>query len=305
MPLFSIIIPSFNRASIISKTLDSVLAQTFKDWECLVVDDKSTDNTKEIIEKYLVKDKRIHYLTNELEKGAQGARNTGILYAKGYYVSFLDSDDRWSPCMLQKQKEQYASSERVGCVYSDVHFISTEGVESSFGIPLGIHGHIYPQVLEQGYLAPTSVLSAKRELLVNVGMFDLQLPASQDDDICFKLAKISEVAYIPEVMAYMFANSDNRISDNSIKVAMGWWMLWIKYENDVLQYCGKATMKKHYKECLHNFIHLNNVKMSRKAFKKYSQFGGVLPIKHKMWLMAYYLSNGYINYINRKTKNAL
>lgn len=305
MPLFSIIIPSFNRAAIISKTLDSVLAQTFKDWECLVVDDNSTDNTKEIVEKYHVKNERIHYLTNKRVKGAQGARNTGILHSKGCYVSFLDSDDRWGPCMLQKQMEQYASSERVGCVYSDVHFISTEGVESGLGIPLGIHGHIYPQVLEQGYMAPTSVLSAKRELLVEVGLFDQQLPASQDDDMCFKLAKICEVAYIPEVMAYMYANTDNRISDNFAKVAMGWWMLWNKYENDVIQYCGKATMKKHYKECLHNFVHANNTKMTMKAYRKFTQFGGSLSKKRQIALFFYRISQGKNRRITHKTQKMI
>lgn len=303
--MISVVIPTFNRASIIHKSLDSVLAQSFQDWECLIVDDFSIDNTREIIETYSNRDNRFHYLINEYEKGANGARNTGILHAKGDYVSFLDSDDRWGPCMLQKQMEQYASSERVGCVYSDVHFISTEGVESSFGIPLGIHGHIYSQVLEQGYMAPTSVLSAKRELLVKVGMFDLQLPASQDDDMCFKLAKICEVAFIPEVMAYMYANTDNRISDNSDKVAMGWWMLWNKYEHDVLQYCDTETMKKHYKECLHNFVHANNTKLSWKAYKRYSQFGGFISIRQKIWLMAYCLSNGYSEYINQKIKSKL
>ncbi len=285
--------------------MDSVLRQTFSDWECIVVDDHSTDNTSEIVRKYCEIDGRYILITNELKKGANGARNTGIIHANGEYVSFLDSDDSWSMTMLQKQISLYRSDKKIGCIYSDIHLINNEGVEHPFGIPLGVEGYCYSKVLEQGYLVATSALSAKRECLLNVGMFDLDLPASQDDDICFKLAKKYKIGYLSNELTYMFIDSDNRISDNSAKVAMGWWMLWNKYENDVLQYCGKATMKKHYKECLHNFIHLNNVKMSRKAFKKYSQFGGVLPIKHKMWLMAYYLSNGYINYINRKTKNAL
>lgn len=305
MPVFSIVIPTYNRASTISRTLDSVLSQTFQNWECLVVDDFSVDNTKNIVEIYCARDKRFHYLTNEVIKGAQGARNTGILHAKGDYVSFLDSDDKWAPNMLQNQMDYYMSSERIGCVYSDVHFVSTEGVESCFGIPLGIHGRIYPQVLEQGYLAPTSVLSAKRELLVKVGMFDLQLPASQDDDICFKLAKISEVAYIPEVMAYMFVNSDNRISDNSIKVAMGWWMLWNKYESDVLNYCGKDVMAKHYRECLQHFIQANNTPMAWKAYCKYTQFGGHLSKKRQVFMLLYCLSMGKNRRITHKIQKLI
>lgn len=305
MPQISIVIPTYNRASIISRALDSVLSQTFHDWECLVVDDFSIDNTKEIVLDYCKKDKRFKYLINEWKKGANGARNTGILHAKGEYVSFLDSDDVWNPKMLHKQMECYMYSDRIGCVYTDVHFVSQEGQESCFGIPLGIQGCIYPLVLEQGYLAPTSVLSAKRTLLVEVGMFDLQLPASQDDDVCFKLAKKSEVAYVPEVMAYMFAASENRISDNSDKVALGWWLLWNKYEKDVVAYCGKDVMAKHYGDCFRRFVHTDNPKMAVRSYRKYKRFGGDLPKRKRIWLIAYCVTGGHVKYICRKMKNKI
>ena len=305
MSLISIVIPVFNRADVISRALESVWNQTFQEWECLVVDDFSTDNIKETVKTYCTKDNRFHYLLNESKKGANGARNTGIVHAKGDYISFLDSDDEWHPEMLEKQIKQYYKSDSIGAVYSNLHYKTAAGNETEFGAPLGIHGNIYKETLAQGYLAPTTVISAKRVLLNEVNLFDLTLPASQDDDICFKLAKKTEIAYIPEVMAYMHINSNNRISDNSQNVAMGWWMLWNKYEHDVLQYCDTETMKKHYKECLHNFVHANNTKLSWKAYKKYSQFGGFISIRQKIWLMAYCLSNGYSEYINQKIKSKL
>lgn len=93
--LISIIIPTFNRGYLIKETLDSIINQNYKNWECIVVDDGSEDNTKEIISTYLKKDIRIKYLTrpNNIIKGVSSCRNYGLKYAKGEYINFIDSDD--------------------------------------------------------------------------------------------------------------------------------------------------------------------------------------------------------------------
>ena len=103
-PYFSIIIPAFNRAHLISKAIDSVIAQTFEDWELIIVDDGSTDNTKDLICNYQEKDSRINYI---FQKNAErsAARNNGIANAKGEYICFLDSDDYW--CDKQKLQMQH------------------------------------------------------------------------------------------------------------------------------------------------------------------------------------------------------
>lgn len=95
-PYFSVIIPSYNRAHIIGKALLSVKDQTFTDWECIIVDDGSTDNTKEIVAKWILEDNRFRYIQQEnAERSA--ARNNGIRNAKGKYICFLDSDDEYLP----------------------------------------------------------------------------------------------------------------------------------------------------------------------------------------------------------------
>lgn len=100
--MVSIIVPTYNREKLLPRAVESVLRQTYQDWELLVVDDGSTDNTKEIIKKYCDKDCRIHYFHKE--NGGQGsARNLGIRNAQGTYVAFLDSDDEWLPEKLQEQ----------------------------------------------------------------------------------------------------------------------------------------------------------------------------------------------------------
>lgn len=101
--LVSIITPTYNCGKFITETLESVIAQTYKNWEMIIVDDCSKDDTQIIVEKYIKKDKRIRYIKFEKNQGAAIARNTAIKEAKGKYIAFLDSDDLWSKDKLEKQ----------------------------------------------------------------------------------------------------------------------------------------------------------------------------------------------------------
>lgn len=105
--LVSIIIPTYNRADLIGETLNSVLFQTYNSWECIIVDDRSSDNTKEIAEGYVKKDPRFKFYVrpSEMEKGASICRNYGLRQAKGQYIQFLDSDDLLNETKLQIQIE--------------------------------------------------------------------------------------------------------------------------------------------------------------------------------------------------------
>lgn len=101
--MISIIIPTFNRAHLIGETLDSIIAQTYQNWECIVVDDCSTDNTEEVLEEYLKKDTRIFFYKkpNDMPKGPSAARNFGFQKSKGEYINFFDSDDLMHPQKLE------------------------------------------------------------------------------------------------------------------------------------------------------------------------------------------------------------
>ena len=102
--LVSIIMPSYNTADFIEKSIKSVINQTYKNWELIIVDDCSTDNTDEVVEKFL-SDKRIVYIKNEKNSGAAVSRNCALREAKGKWIAFLDSDDLWHPQKLEKQIE--------------------------------------------------------------------------------------------------------------------------------------------------------------------------------------------------------
>ena len=101
--LISIITPSFNSGKFIANTIESVLAQTYKNWEMIIIDDRSTDNSREIIESYIEKDQRIKLIKLDKNAGVANARNFAIQKSKGNYIAFLDSDDMWLPKKLEKQ----------------------------------------------------------------------------------------------------------------------------------------------------------------------------------------------------------
>lgn len=127
--LVSIIMPSYNTAKFISETIESVSAQTYPNWELIIVDDCSTDNTNEVVKSFLLDD-RIKYIKNEKNSGAAVSRNRALREAKGKWVAFLDSDDLWLPEKLEKQ---IAFMEK-----NDYHFSYTNYIEiDEFSIPNG------------------------------------------------------------------------------------------------------------------------------------------------------------------------
>ena len=125
--MVSIIIPTYNSSFFISQAIESVLVQTYKDWEALVIDDCSTDDSANIIKSYCQKDERIKYLKTEYASGSPTLpRNIGIKNSQGRYIAFLDSDDIWLPDKLEKQLKVFTESE-VAIVYSNYEKMEQNG----------------------------------------------------------------------------------------------------------------------------------------------------------------------------------
>lgn len=133
--IISVVIPTFNREDYIGETLDSLLTQTFNDWECIVVDDGSTDYTEKLVSKYIFKDKRFSFYKRpaDMPKGANSCRNFGFSKSKGEYIKFLDSDDLLTNDCLQKQSEVLeANSDKQVCLSYAQYFNHTPDNRKEF-----------------------------------------------------------------------------------------------------------------------------------------------------------------------------
>jgi len=127
MPKVSIIIPAYNSGKYIDKTIKGIISQTYKDWEVIVIDDCSVDDTKEIVMKYQKTDKRIKYLQLDKNSGPAMARNMGIEKSNSRYIAFCDSDDIWMPEKLEKQLSEMEISKSVIC-FTSYTKMSEDGV---------------------------------------------------------------------------------------------------------------------------------------------------------------------------------
>jgi glycosyltransferase involved in cell wall biosynthesis len=122
-PLVSIVLPTFNRADLLPKSIDSVLSQTYSRWELIVVDDRSTDDTPAIVRDYMNLSPKIKYLRNNHKQGCAGARNQGREAANASFIAFIDSDDTWKPHHLSAIMKQYADNPDLDWIYADSEIV--------------------------------------------------------------------------------------------------------------------------------------------------------------------------------------
>lgn len=197
MPEVSVIIPTYNRAKYVSQAIDSVLAQTYKDYEIIVVDDGSKDNTRQVLEAY--KDKII-YLYQE-NAGVSAARNAGIKAAKGEWMAFLDSDDRWLPDKLLCQMEYINHSETKVCFTNVIYVGKSEQLrQGNQRKRVAMRGEIFAEpfelILDNSHRLYVQTMLIERNLLGQVGYFDENLTVAEDTKLIFQLAFKVPFAYI-------------------------------------------------------------------------------------------------------------
>ena len=133
--LFSIIMPAYNAEKLIAASIESVIAQTYPNFELIVIDDCSADHTVEIVQNYIARDKRVNLLKKEKNQGVAEARNTGLNHAKGDFVAFLDSDDKWAEDKLEKQLAVLKERNDVDVVYSSYYRFNSSGIGKAVRVP--------------------------------------------------------------------------------------------------------------------------------------------------------------------------
>lgn len=160
-PFISIIMPVFNGEKTISNSIQSVLNQTYKNWELILIDDGSSDQTISIIQSYIHQDSRIIFLQNRQNLGVSYTRNKGIAKSSGNWIAFLDSDDQWHPDKLKKQVHVIQKNSDVDLVYTGSSFIHPSGKRSEYilQVPKTISYHT---LLKQNIISCSSVLIRKK-----------------------------------------------------------------------------------------------------------------------------------------------
>jgi len=214
-PAVSVIIPTYNRADLVPLAIQSVLDQTCQDFEIIVVDDASKDNTEEIVKNF--KDDRIHYIRNSNNRGAAFSRNHGVEHAKGEYISFLDSDDYYLPNKLAIQKNVFKDHPDIGLVYSNI-FLVKEGEENLKKIQYSLKnfksGYLFEKIVSRAIPCRLPTWLIRKENYLLVGGFDDNLPMLQDRDFIVRFSFHYKLFGIPEPVAVVVYHKGPRISNN-------------------------------------------------------------------------------------------
>lgn len=225
--LVSIIVPVYNAEKFIRETIQTVLNQTYKNWELLLVNDCSTDNSKKIIEEYEKKDKRIHLIELEQNSGAAIARNTGIENSKGRYIAFLDADDLWDKRKLEKQLK-FIKENNYEFTYTGYEFADENGNKNGkiVEVPNNIN---YKQALKNTTIFTSTVIFDIKKL----GKELIKMPnvkRGQDTATWWKVLKTGVVAYGLQESLSIYRRSNNTLSSNKIKALKRTWNLYRNVE---------------------------------------------------------------------------
>lgn len=214
--LVSIIMPSYNTAKYISASIRSVLNQTYTNWELLIVDDHSTDNTDEVIQPFLT-DSRIKYLKNKKNSGAAVSRNRALKEAKGEWIAFLDSDDLWMPQKLQKQV-QFMQRNNYHFSYTNYAEIDTAGKKTGVKITgpkkitkAGMFNYCWPGCL-------TVMYDAKAVGLIQIA----DIKKNNDYALWLKVCQKADCYLLEEELALYRRGRTGSVSTQSIKTMIGW-----------------------------------------------------------------------------------
>lgn len=195
MPIISVVIPAYNAAHTILETIDSVLQQTFTDFELIVINDGSTDQTVELLEK--IQDLRLKVFSYS-NGGLPVARNRGIARASGDYIAFLDADDLWTADKLELQFAALQTYPEAGVAYSWTCNMSQAGEAFYPGHSVTYSGNVYAQLLLGNFLASGSNCLIRRNVIASAGEFDPTLKSYEDWDYWLRLAARCPFIVVPK-----------------------------------------------------------------------------------------------------------
>lgn len=248
-PLISVILPTYKRPEKLDRAINSVLNQTYDNWELFVIDDnnqgdKFREETSEFMENYITFD-NIKYIKHQQNQGGSAARNTGIKKAAGEYIAFLDDDDEWMPEKLEMSINKLeAAPVEYGVCFSNYYVVTSK--RTFMPLRKKAVGDIYKQQLIQDHASPTSAVVAKQECFEKVGLFDTSLPARQDYDMWIRLARYYKFTHIKKPLVYIYRKTAGKykaISSNYKNSLQGTEIILDKIKDQLKEFNKKFEKK--------------------------------------------------------------
>ena len=230
----SVVIPTYNREKTILRAIQSVLDQTYKDFEVIVIDDGSTDGTVDIVNS--IEDDRVKYVVLEQNGGPSKARNTGVQIAEGEWIAFQDSDDCWYKTKLETQIKYIKDNPLYSLVYcmSMNHFQSGATlVVPAAPLPLVMEGEMLPTLLRRNVI-DTPTMFMRKEAFVKVGGFDTAYNALEDWEFVIRFAKEYKIGYVSEILMDSYMLNDG-VSSNIGAYYEGRCRMLGQYKTDMMK----------------------------------------------------------------------
>ncbi len=209
-PKVTVIVPCYNHAHFLPDAIHSILGQTFVDWEAIIVDDGSTDNTQEVAAQFT--DPRIRYIYQE-NRGLSAARNTGLRNARGEFIALLDADDMWEPEFLEISVRMLETNRNIAATYCGFRYMDSNGNM----LPISVCRVVPPdrfrdELLKGSWLSSCSVV-VRASVYQEVGLFDESLSACEDYDMWLRISAKHQFVGIPEVLL-RYRRVGNNMSDD-------------------------------------------------------------------------------------------
>ena len=205
----SVVIPTYNRIALVERAIDSVLMQSIKPFDIIVVDDGSDDGTSEMIQKKY----RSINLVQQQNSGVSAARNNGIKHAKGDWIALLDSDDEWTEKKLENQANRLIKN-------PNYHFCHTNEIWIRNGVRVNqkkrhqkYGGYIFDKCLDICRISPSSTLF-KKNILEHVGWFDTQLPVCEDYDLWLRITADYKILFVDELLIIKYGGHTDQLSQS-------------------------------------------------------------------------------------------
>jgi glycosyltransferase involved in cell wall biosynthesis len=241
-PLFSVVIPTFNRRDLVPRAIESVLSQTSDDFEIIVVDDGSTDDTGDVVRG--IADPRIRLVSLTRNQGPAAARNAGIAVARGELISLLDSDDEYLPTFLERTRIILGPTDsRVGFCWAGTQKTSKTNIDGLCRETIWrrVWHPQFPSrhdawrycLTHDAPWGTNNGVTIKAPVLVKCGLFDEAMRACEDDDLLIRLMRNFEFVVIPEYLVVVHLDAPRRVDENLRHRADAWARIYGKYRDDI------------------------------------------------------------------------